>query len=82
VKSLFGALDEVKAAAKKVDPARWKEEVTPWGPDHKFTRDKLALAMLEHEVHHAGQLHVYARVAGKVPAMLYAPVDDQALRPK
>jgi uncharacterized damage-inducible protein DinB len=80
VRSLFSALDEVRAAAKLVDPARWHEEVSPWGPDHKFTRDKLALAMLEHEVHHTGQLHVYLRMAGKVAAMLYAPVNEAALR--
>jgi uncharacterized damage-inducible protein DinB len=82
VRSLFAALDEVRAASKKVDPALWTQEITPWGPDHKFTRDKLALAMLEHEVHHNGQLHVYARMSGKVPEMLYAPVDEMALRPK
>jgi uncharacterized damage-inducible protein DinB len=82
IRTLFAALDKVNEAAKHVDPARWVEEVTPWGPDHKFTRNKLALAMLEHEVHHTGQLHVYLRMAGKVPAMLYHPVEEATLRPK
>lgn len=80
VRVLFAALDEVKRAATQVDPERWTEEVTPWGPEHKFTRDKLALAMLEHEIHHTGQLHVYLRMAGKVPTMLYHPVEEAALR--
>jgi uncharacterized damage-inducible protein DinB len=80
VGSLFGALDEVKAAAKNVDPATWNQEVTPWGPDYKFTRATLALAMIEHEVHHTGQLHVYARMSGKGPVMLFHPVDEAALR--
>ena len=79
-KSLLGAMDEVKAAMKHVTPESWTEEVAPWGPDFKFTRGELAYTMVGHEIHHTGQLHVYARMAGKVPAMLYHPVDEQALR--
>ncbi|MGI8906361.1 MAG: DinB family protein [Candidatus Sumerlaeaceae bacterium] len=80
VRSLFLAMDEVKAVANNVPPERWTEEVAPWGPDFKFTRGQLALLMVEHEIHHNGQLHVYARMAGKIPVMLYHPVDEVALR--
>ncbi len=80
VQSLKSALQEVRQAAQDTSPEMWEEEVAPWGPGMVMTRARLAYLMMEHEVHHTGSLHVYARLAGKVPPMLYHPVEDSILQ--
>ncbi len=61
-------------------PEQWlEEEIAPFGPDWRMTRLDMAQLMIEHEIHHRGQLSVYARVAGKVPPDLYSPVSEDVL---
>jgi uncharacterized damage-inducible protein DinB len=72
-------LDEVRAAAAHCPPERWREEIAPWGEEWRGSRGSLAYLMIEHEVHHTGQLHVYLRCAGKTPTFLYDAVDEGLL---
>lgn len=53
--------------------------IAPFGPEWQMSRLDMAQLMLEHEIHHRGQLSVYARVAGKVPPDMYAPVTEEVL---
>ena len=80
LRSLAGVMAEVQQAAESVSTEMWEEVVSPWGPHFTMTRGRLAYLMVEHEVHHTGSLHVYARMAGKVPPMLYHPVDETILK--
>ncbi|MCX7625256.1 MAG: DinB family protein [Candidatus Sumerlaeaceae bacterium] len=81
--ALLGALAdtyrEVLAALDNM-PEAWLETIiAPFGPDWQMSRFDMALLMLEHEIHHRGQLSVYARVAGMAPPDLYAPVSEEIL---
>ena len=51
---------------------RFDDPVVPFG--ERETRGVMALGMLKHELHHRGELHAYARVLGKRPVSLYAPI--------
>ncbi len=55
------------------------QKISPFGPDWEMSRMEMAELMLEHEIHHRGQLSVYARVAGKIPPDMYAPVTEEVL---
>jgi uncharacterized damage-inducible protein DinB len=79
VRSLADAMRQVQRAARVVTQQRWDETVEPFGPDWRLSRGTLAGLMIDHEVHHRGQLHVYARIAGKTPPMVYAPTDEKSL---
>ncbi|MBX7245474.1 MAG: DinB family protein [Candidatus Sumerlaeaceae bacterium] len=79
VKSIGEARAEVVRAAKAASDDFLAEQIEPFGPEWKMSRLMLAEVMLDHECHHRGQLTVYARVAGKVPPMVYAPVDEKVL---
>lgn len=58
----------------------WLEGViAPFGPEWQMSRLDMAQLMLEHEIHHRGQLSVYARLSGKVPPDMYAPVTEEVL---
>lgn len=70
---------EVTTALELCPQETWDEVVEPFGPEYKMTRGQLAYVMLDHESHHRGQLSVYARVAGKVPPLLYDPVGPEVL---
>lgn len=74
-RSLGTAIEEVRQALGRVTAARWNEVVEPFGPDWRMSRGELAHVMVDHEIHHRGALHVYARVAGKVPPVLYRPLE-------
>jgi uncharacterized damage-inducible protein DinB len=67
----------VKAALEACDETILRQRIAPFGPAWEMTRLELAQLMLEHEIHHRGQLSVYARVAGKVPPDMYAPVTEE-----
>lgn len=73
-------INEIRQAAAECPTERWEQVVAPWGEQWRWPRGELAWLMIEHEIHHCGQLHVYARVAGKVPPMLYEPVTRQVLK--
>jgi uncharacterized damage-inducible protein DinB len=61
-------------------PLEWWENPCPvLGRDWNLPRRELAFLMLEHAVHHTGALHVYARIACKVPPKLYSAVDEASL---
>lgn len=75
VAALTGMLQEVRAAAAQASLEQWAEIVEPFGPEWRMSRGELAYVMMEHEIHHRGALHVYARVAGKIPPLLYAPLE-------
>lgn len=79
IRSLGTAIEEVRRAADRVTGERWAEVTDVLGQDWRMARGELAHVMLDHEIHHRGQLHVYARVAGKVPPVLYAPLDKDEL---
>lgn len=70
---------EVTTALELCPQETWDEVVEPFGPGFKMSRGQLAYMMLDHESHHRGQLTVYARVAGKVPPLLYDPVGPEVL---
>ncbi|MGB9691334.1 MAG: DinB family protein [Candidatus Sumerlaeaceae bacterium] len=55
------------------------QTISPFGPDWEMSRLEMADLMLEHEIHHRGQLSVYVRVAGKTPPELYTPVTEEVL---
>lgn len=40
------------------------ETIAPFGPDKAMTRGALIHLMLEHEIHHRGQVYTYLRIAG------------------
>ena len=79
VRSLGAAIGEVQRAARSVTPQMWAERISPFGPDWEMSRGEMCWLMIDHEVHHRGQLTVYARIAGKTPGMLYSPVDEGVL---
>lgn len=70
---------EVTTALELCPQETWDEVVEPFGPEYKMSRGQLAYLMLDHESHHRGQLTVYARVAGKVPPLIYDPVGPEVL---
>jgi uncharacterized damage-inducible protein DinB len=72
-------VNEVTTALELCPQETWDEVVEPFGPGYKMTRGQLAYMMLDHESHHRGQLTVYARVAGKVPPLIYDPVGPEVL---
>lgn len=69
----------VLEAIDATDEERLNERIAPFGPQWEMTRLAMAELMLEHEMHHRGQLSVYARVAGHVPPDMYAPVSEEVL---
>lgn len=79
VTSLKQVLGEARSALNNMPAGLWEQEVEPFGAEWRMQRSQLALVMLNHETHHAGQLHVYLRVAGKQPPVLYHPVDESVL---
>ena len=74
--ALKQSADEVLGAGGGMTDEKWQQKLAPWGPEYNWPREKMCYVMIEHEGHHNGQLHVYARVVGKVPVMLYHPVDE------
>lgn len=79
VRTLSTSIGEVRRAVLAAPDAKVAAEIAPFGPAWKRSRLDLALLMVGHEVHHRGQLHVYARVAGRELPLLYAPVDELVL---
>lgn len=45
-------------------PEQMKETVTPFGEANAMTRQALLHGLLEHEIHHRGQLYTYLRILG------------------
>ena len=82
VESLVKAVNEARAAFSAMTSERWDEEVEPFGPEWRKSRKVMLMSMINHETHHCGQLHVYARIAGKIPPVLYEPVDIKILELK
>lgn len=76
-RTLTASIAAVVSAAGRIPVGQWDELIEPLGA--KMPRRSLAYSVIEHEVHHCGQLYVYARMAGKEPPSLYAPVDDTLL---
>jgi uncharacterized damage-inducible protein DinB len=62
-------------AAASLQEERWNAHCDVFGPPHDGPRRSIAFLMLDHFIHHLGALHVYARIAGKVPPKLYHTVD-------
>lgn len=79
IASLGESIGQVQSAASRVTHGMWEEKISPFGLDWLMTRGQMVYLMIEHEVHHRGQLTVYARVAGHTPVNLYLPVDDSVL---
>jgi uncharacterized damage-inducible protein DinB len=76
---LAQALRRVQQGTACVSEDAWNEVSTVLGPAWARPRRQLAFLMLEHAVHHTGALHVYARMAGKIPPKIYDPVDESLL---
>jgi len=77
IAALKKMVNEVTIALEMSSQEIWDEVVEPFGPGYRMTRGQLAYMMLDHESHHRGQLTVYARVAGKVPPVIYDPVGPE-----
>lgn len=54
--------EEALARVASISAAGWDEPISPFGPDRSFSRLSLLTLMLEHEIHHRGQLYVYLRM--------------------
>jgi uncharacterized damage-inducible protein DinB len=78
-RALAESYRDVLAALDAATEEFLEGRIAPFGPDWEMSRLDMAQLMLEHEIHHRGQLSVYARVAGKVPPDLYAPVSEDVL---
>lgn len=67
------AFDRVHEAAKsaiaQLSPEQLEEEVSLGS--RRMTKRTLLYGMLEHEIHHRGQLYTYIRIAGVVPPPLF-----------
>lgn len=67
------AFDRVHEAAKsaiaQLSPEQLDEEVSLGS--RKMTKRTLLYGMLEHEIHHRGQLYTYVRIAGVIPPPLF-----------
>jgi uncharacterized damage-inducible protein DinB len=48
---------------------KWLDEVVG---DYELSRDEWLWAMLEHEIHHCGQISLTIRLAGGTPAKIFA----------
>lgn len=79
VRSLGVSIGEVQRAVAATTDEVWGQQVSPFGPDWIMSRGAMCYTMIEHEVHHRGQLTVYARIAGHTPVTLYLPVSDTVL---
>jgi uncharacterized damage-inducible protein DinB len=78
-RDLVRLLRRVQSASSSMTGDRWEERLATLGGEWCLPRRELAFLMEEHSVHHTGALHVYARLAGKVPPKIYSPVDESLL---
>ncbi len=76
IESLSFGLRQVQSIAKSGTAERLWEKVQPFG-NWSGSRLSLAVQMLQHEVHHQGQLTVYARIAGLTPPTCYDAVSKE-----
>jgi uncharacterized damage-inducible protein DinB len=63
--------EEMVARVAALAPHQLAEEISPFGGKYGvMTREVLLNSMLEHEIHHRGQLYVYLRMLGaEVPPL-------------
>ena len=73
LEGLDQASAQVQEAVRGCDDASWQESVSPFGPHFTLPRGIMAVALVEHEIHHRGNLYVYARLCGHTPPPLYEP---------
>jgi uncharacterized damage-inducible protein DinB len=73
---LIAAFDASHEAAvalvSTLGPERLSETITPFHPSRPMTREQLLYGMLEHEIHHRGQLYTYLRMLGAEVPPLFA----------
>lgn len=72
--ALIAAFDqshsEGVAKIASLTPEQLNETITPFGPEKTMPRSFLMQVMLEHEIHHRGQLYTYLRMLGcECPAL-------------
>lgn len=77
LQALAKSINDVTNAALTIDAKQWDQPIAPMGIP--MPRRQLVYHMIEHEVHHCGELYVYVRMVGKVPPELYVPVDESVL---
>ena len=65
--------DQVVDDVSKMPEERWKAVLRPFG--YPLEAEAAAREVVEHVIHHRGQLHVYACLVGKTPPYLFAPLD-------
>ncbi len=74
--ALIAAFDVSHEAAvalvSTLGPERFGETITPFHPSRPMTREQLLYGMLEHEIHHRGQLYTYLRMLGVEVPPLFA----------
>lgn len=62
--------EEGVAKIATLTPEQMNDTVAPFGPDKAMPRGVLLNIMLEHEIHHRGQLYTYLRIMGcECPAL-------------
>jgi uncharacterized damage-inducible protein DinB len=64
--------DEAVARILPLTEAQLAETIAPFGPARALTRRQLLNGMLEHEIHHRGQLYTYLRMLGANVPPLFA----------
>lgn len=71
---LIAAFDQLHqegvAKIAALTPEQMGETIAPFGPEKAMPRSFLMNVMLEHEIHHRGQLYTYLRILGcECPAL-------------
>ncbi len=62
--------EEGVAKVATITPEQMNDMVAPFGPEKAMPRSFLMNVMLEHEIHHRGQLYTYLRILDcEVPAL-------------
>ncbi len=73
VERLEGVYDDVVAKVEAMPAERWAATLRPFG--YPLAAEEAAREVVEHVIHHRGQLHVYAVLLGENPPYLFAPLD-------
>ena len=65
--------EEAVAKVMTLTPEQLTEDIAPFSPERPLTREAVLNLILEHEIHHRGQLYTYLRIAGcEIPPLFSA----------
>ena len=65
--------EEAVAKVMTLTPEQLTEDIAPFSPERPLTREAVLNLILEHEIHHRGQLYTYLRIADcEIPPLFSA----------